>query len=80
MPTLEGMNVDLDDVSFKPITDIALFNEGATITICTSLSLADITVCWNTKKRKLKVPTGKDTYIYIVNRRVEFYHIAPIKK
>lgn len=80
MPTLEEMNVDLDDVSFQPITEIALIMRGAHITIGTSLSVADFTELWNSKKRKLKVPTGKDTYAYIVKRRVDFYHIAPIKK
>ena len=39
MPTLEEMNVDLDDVSFKPITEIALIMRGAHITIGTSLSV-----------------------------------------
>ncbi len=80
MATLEEMNVDLDDVPFKPITEIALISRGAQIVIGTPLSIADFPELWNSKRRKLKVPTGKDSYAYIVKRRVDFYHISPINK
>lgn len=79
MATLEDMNVDLSDVSFKPITEIALIAKGAQIVIDTPLAISDFTELWNSKKRKLKIPTGKDSYVYIVKRRVDFYHISPIK-
>ncbi len=79
MATLEDMNVDLSDVSFKPITEIALIAKGAQIVIGTPLAISDFTELWNSKKRKLKIPTGKDSYVYIVKRRVDFYHISPVK-
>lgn len=79
-PTLEEMNVNVDDVSFKPITEVALITKGAQIVIGTPLSIADFTALWNSRRRKLKVPTGKDSYAYIVKRRVDFYHISPINK
>lgn len=80
MATLEEMNVNIDDVSFKPVTEIALIMKGAQIVIGTPLSIADFTTLWNSKRRKLKIPTGKDSHAYIVKRRVDFYHIAPAKK
>ncbi len=79
MPSLEEMNVDISDVSFKPFTEIAFIMKGAQAVIGTPLSIADFTELWNSKKRKLKIPTGKDSYAYIVKRRVDFYHISPIK-
>ena len=80
MAILEEMNVDLDDVSFKPITEIALIARGAQIVIGTPLSIADFTELWNSKRKKLKIPTGKDSYAYIVKAHVDFYHISPINK
>lgn len=80
MPTLEEMNVDLEDISFKPVTEIAFIMKGAQAVIGTPLSITDFTELWNSKKRKLKIPTGKDSYAYIVKKRVDFYHISPIKK
>lgn len=80
MPTLEEMNVNLDDVSFKPITEIAFIMKGAQAVIGTPLSIADFTALWNSKKRKLKIPTGRDSYAHIVKRRVDFYHASPINK
>lgn len=79
MATLEEMNVDLEGISFKPVTEIALIMKGAQIVIGTPLSIADFTELWNSKKRKLKIPTGKDSHAYIVKRRVDFYHISPAK-
>lgn len=79
MPSLEEMNVDISDVSFKPVTEIAFIMKGAQAVIGTPLSIADFTELWNSKKRKLKIPTGKDSYAYIVKRPVDFYHISPIK-
>lgn len=80
MTTLDEMNVDLDDAFFKPITEIALIARGAQIVIGTPLSVTDFTELWNSKKRKLKIPTGKGSYAYIVKGRVDFYHISPINK
>ena len=79
MPTLEEMNVDLEDISFKPVTEIAFIMKGAQAVIGTPLSIADFTELWNSKKRKLKIPTGKDSYAYIVKKRVDFYDHSPIK-
>ncbi len=79
MATLEDMNVDLSDVSFKPITEIALIAKGAQIVIGTPLTISDFTELWNSNNGKLKIPPGNDSYVYIVKRRVDFYHISPIK-
>ena len=80
MATLEEMNVDLDDASFKPITEIALIARGAQIVIGTPLSIADFTELWNSRRRKLKIPTGNDSYAHIVKAHVDFNNISPINK
>ena len=59
MATLEEMNVDLEDVSFKPVTEIAFIMKGAQAVIGTPLSIADFTALWDSKKRKLRFQRAK---------------------
>lgn len=81
MASLEELNVNLDDVSFEPITNIVfIMKNGAQIGVGTPLTVSAFTEIWNTHKRKIKVITGKDSYAYINKRRVDFYHIFPATK
>ena len=53
---------------------------GAQIGVGTPLTVSAFTEIWNTRKRKIKVITGKDSYAYINKRRVDFYHVFPVTK
>ncbi len=81
MASLEELNVNLDDVSFEPITNVVfIMKNGAQIGVGTPLTVSAFTEIWNARKRKLKVITGKDSYAYINKRRVDFYHVFPVTK
>ena len=81
MASLEEMNVDLDGISFEPITNIVfIMKNGAQIGVGTPLTVAAFTELWNTPKRKIKVITGKGSYAYINKRHVDFYHVFPTTK
>ena len=79
MATLEEMNVDLEDISFEPITQISLvMRNGKQVYIGTPLSIMGFTKLWNSHKKIIKVVTGRESYAYINKKCVDFYHACPI--
>ena len=72
MASLEELNVNLDDVSFEPITNVVfIMKNGAQIGVGTPLTVSAFTEIWNTRK---------DSYAYINKRRVDVYHVFPVTK
>lgn len=80
MEDLKQLGVDLSDVSFAPKTNIVcIMRSGAKIHIVTPLTVSDFASLWNSRKRRIKIITGKDGFATIDKKRVDFYHVCPIE-
>lgn len=81
MASLDKMDVDLNDISFEPITNIVfIMKNGSQIGVGTPLTVSAFIELWNARKNKIKLITGKDSYAYFNKRRVDFYHVFPATK
>lgn len=79
MENLEELNVNTDNISFESITNIdIIMKNGIKIRLATPLRADDFLKIWNTKKRKVKIITGNDSFACINKRYAVFYHIYPI--
>lgn len=78
MTNLENIEVDTSDISFPHTTHIVfIMKSGARIGIATPLSASDFMKIWDTKKGRIKIVTGKDSFACIVKRNVDFFRIFP---
>lgn len=79
MENLEELSIRTDSVAFEPVTSIdIIMKNGTKIRLATPLRADDFQKIWTTRKRKVKIITGKDSFACINKRYAVFYHIYPI--
>ena len=81
MITLEDLTIKIDGLLFKPQTKITFnLKNGTQTSHVTPLSTEDFTKIWETKKNRIKIITGQNSYALVIKREVVFYYIRPIQK
>lgn len=76
MTSFEKIDVDLNNLFLQPITRISFnMRNGTIIDVDTPLSITDFTALWNTKRNKIKIATGGNSYLYIIKRYVCCYSV-----